>query len=88
VARRQRYDLLTPTIEECIISNKQSVGTLFNKGRKRRFEVTFAACINDTQLLSYGSSGRLYVSPLEVSIGIGRIQKNSDNGGLGNQFAQ
>ena len=84
---RQRHDLLTPISEEYIVSNKESVGPLLNKGRKRRVEVILAACIKDTQLLSDGSSCRLDVSPLEVDIGIGRIQKNGDNCSLGNQFA-
>jgi len=30
---------------------------------------------------------RMDVSSLEISIGIGRIQKNGDNSSLGNQFA-
>ena len=88
MARRQRHDLLTPTIEECIGSNKESVGPLLNKGRKRRVEATFAACIKDTQLLSDSRSGRLNISSLEVSIGSGRIQQKGDYGSLGNQFAQ
>ena len=33
MSRRQRHDLLTPTVEECIVSNKESVGALLNRGR-------------------------------------------------------
>jgi hypothetical protein len=69
LARRQRHDLLTPISEKYIVSNKESVGPPLNKGRKRRVEVTFAACIKDTQLLSDGSSCHLEVSRLEVGIG-------------------
>ena len=60
---------------------------LFNKGRKRDLKVTFVTCIKDTQILPDRSSCRLDAPPLEVGIGIGRIQKNSDNDGFGNRFA-
>jgi len=88
VARCQGHDLLTSISEKYVVSNKESVGPLSYKGRKRSIQVTFSTCIKDTQLLSNGSSGRLNVSPLKVVIGIGRIQKHGDNSSLGNQFAQ
>ena len=87
MARRQRHDLLTPISQKYIVANKECVGPLLNKGRKRGLDSTFVACTKDTQILSDGSSCRQDVSSLAVGIGIGRIQKNGDNGGLGNQFA-
>ena len=87
MARCQGHDLPASIGEEYIVSNKKSVGPLSYKGREHRVEVTFGTCIEDAQLLSNGSSCRLNVPPLQLGIGIGRIQKHGDDGSVGNQFA-
>ena len=58
----QRNELVRTCVEERIVANNKSANSLFDKGRKGRFDVAFSAGANDKNLLPHCAGCRLKVS--------------------------
>ena len=82
MARRQRSELTAPAVEERIVPYKEPACSQLHRCIEGRFDVGFAAGVEDMKLQSDRASCGLNGSPLYIGIRTGWVQKYGDYSSL------
>jgi hypothetical protein len=86
--RRQRDQLLAPTVEVRVSTDEQPSNSLPHQACEGRFELTFAARGRDVDLPSDAASRDVHVGRLRLNGRIGRIEQLADDSRVGQQLVQ
>src|SRR5262249_29547253 len=80
------YELLPPTIEECVVADHERAGVQLHEGCKSGVDLAFGTCLHDMQLDPLCACRLLRLSHHLVGTRIVWVHEQGDLPGLGNQF--
>src|SRR5262249_52475390 len=89
IARRQGGKLYPAAVEEAVVADEKSIGSLARKSRKDRFDLAVCAGVEDLDLQSHGAGSRVRVFQRDLrNPGIVRIDEYRHPRGYGYQLMQ